>query len=65
MTGACQAPLSRAFPREKYWSGLSFPSPGDLSDPEMEPVSPVFCVGITIPIEGRREDKEIKMHRME
>ena len=37
-----QAPLSRGFPREEYWSGLPFPSPGDLSDPEMEPVSPAW-----------------------
>jgi len=27
------------FPRQKYWSGLPFPSPGDLPDPEMEPAS--------------------------
>ena len=26
---AHQAPLSRGFPRQEYWSGLSFPSPGD------------------------------------
>ena len=31
-TIACQAPLSMGFPRQEYWSGLSFPSPGDLSD---------------------------------
>ena len=41
-TVARQAPLSRGFPREDYWSGLPFPSPGDLSDPEMEPVSPAW-----------------------
>jgi len=28
-----QAPLSIGFPREEYWSGLPFPSPGDLPDP--------------------------------
>ena len=27
------------FPRQEYWSGLSFPSPGDLPDPGIEPVS--------------------------
>ena len=27
------------FPRQEYWSGLPFPSPGDLPDPEIEPVS--------------------------
>ena len=30
------------FPRQEYWSGLPFPSPGDLSDPGIEPVSPAF-----------------------
>ena len=32
----CQAPLSMVFPRHEYWSGLLFPTPGDLLDPEME-----------------------------
>ena len=32
-TVALQAPLSMGFPRQEYWSGLPFPSPGDLSDP--------------------------------
>ena len=38
-TVACQAPLSVGFPRQEYWSGLPFPSPGDLPDPGIEPVS--------------------------
>ena len=33
----CQAPLSMGFSRQEYWSGLPFPSPRDLPDPEMEP----------------------------
>ena len=37
---AHQAPLSMRFSRQEYWSGLPFPSPGDLSDPGMEPRSP-------------------------
>ena len=40
-TVAHQAPLSMGFPRQEYWSGLPFPSPGDLPDPEIEPASPV------------------------
>ena len=36
---ACQAPLSMGFSREKYWSGLPCPPPGDLPDPGTEPVS--------------------------
>ena len=35
----CQAPLSMGFSRQEYWSGLPFPSPRDLPDPEMEPKS--------------------------
>ena len=35
----CQAPLSMEFPRQGYWRGLPFPSPGDLPDPGMERVS--------------------------
>ena len=38
---ARQAPLFMGFPRQEYWSGLPFPSPGDLPDPGMEPESPV------------------------
>ena len=30
-----QSPLSMAFPRQEYWSGLSFLSPGDIPDPWM------------------------------
>ena len=30
------------FPRQEYWSGLPFPSPGDLPDPGMEPRSPAL-----------------------
>ena len=34
-----QAPLSMGLFRQEYWSGLSFPPPGDLSDTEIEPMS--------------------------
>ena len=37
-TVACQAPLSMGFSRQ-YWSGLPFPSPGDLPNPGIEPAS--------------------------
>jgi len=37
-TIACQAPLSTGCSRQEYWSGLPFPSPGDLPDPGIEPV---------------------------
>ena len=42
-TVARQAPLSMGFPGEEYWSGLPFPSPGDLLDPGIEPESPVLA----------------------
>ena len=38
-TGAHQAPLSVEFFRQEYWDELSFPSPGDLPDPGIEPKS--------------------------
>ena len=36
------APLSMGFLRQEYWSGLPFPSPGDLPDPAIEPRSPAL-----------------------
>ena len=36
---ACQAPLSMEFLRQEYWSGLPFPTPGDLPDPGIKPAS--------------------------
>ena len=39
-TVACQAPLFMGFSRQEYWSGLPFPSPGDLPDPGIEARSP-------------------------
>ena len=41
---ACQAPLSMGSSRQEYWSGLPFPSPGDLPHPGIEPVSPALQV---------------------
>ena len=41
-TVAYQAPLSMGFSRQEYWSGLPFPSPGDLPDPGIEPRSPAL-----------------------
>ena len=41
-TVAYQAPLSMGFSGQEYWSGLPFPSPGDLLDPGIEPGSPVL-----------------------
>ena len=41
-TVAHQAPLSTGFSRPESWSGLPFPSPGDLPDPEIKPGSPTL-----------------------
>ena len=38
----CQAPLSMGFPRQEYWSGLPFPSPGYLPNPEIKPRYPAL-----------------------
>ena len=38
----CQAPLSVGFSKQEYWSGLPFPSPGDLPDPGIEAESPAL-----------------------
>ena len=37
-----QAPLSMGFSRQEYWSGLPFPSPGNLPDPGIKPRSPAL-----------------------
>ena len=42
---ARQAPLSIGFSRQEYWSGLPFPSPGDLPDPGIKPPSPALTGG--------------------
>ena len=38
-TVARRAPLSMGFSGQEYWSGLPFPSPGDTTDPGIEPAS--------------------------
>ena len=43
-TAAHKAPLSMGFPRQAYWRGLSFPTPGNLPDPGFEPTSRVSAV---------------------
>ena len=49
-TEAYQAPPSMGFSRQECWSGLPFPSPGDLSDPGIEPGSPALSAD-TLPSE--------------
>ena len=49
-TIAHQVPLSMVFSRQEYWSGLPFPSAGDLSDPGIEPISPTLAGGFFLPL---------------
>ena len=41
-TVAYKAPLSMGFSRQRYWSGLPFPSPADLPNPGIKPGSPTL-----------------------
>ena len=50
------------FPRQEYWSGLPFPSLGDLSDPGIEPTSPAL-VGRFFTIEPPEKAKDHITHR--
>jgi len=64
-TVARQAPLSMGFSRQDYWSGLPFPSPGDLPYPGLEPTSlasPVL-VGRFFTTSTRQEAGKFKMLR--
>ena len=47
-TVAHQASLSTEFPRQEYWSGFLFPSPGDPPDPGIKPVFPALAGGFFI-----------------
>ena len=53
-TVACQATLFMGFFRQEYWSGLPFPSPGELSHPGTEPASPALVGGfLTAELPGK------------
>ena len=57
---AYQAPLSMGFSRQEYWSGLPFPSPGDLPHPGIEPKSPALQTD-AVPSEppGKHYDRKV------
>ena len=49
------------FPRQEYWSGVPFPSPGDLPDPGIEPTSPALAGGfLTTELPGYYNDESEK-----
>ena len=56
-TVARQVPLSMGFSRQEHWSGLPFPSPGDLPDPGVEPRSPALQTD-SLPAEPQRSPQE-------
>ena len=50
------------FPRQEYWSGLPFPSPGDLPDPGIEPSSPALAGwSFTIEPPGKPEERMLML----
>ena len=59
-TVAHQAPLSMGFTRQDYWSGLPFPSPGDLPDPGIKPRSPALQAD-ALPSEPPGKPKEMAL----
>ena len=67
-TSACQTPLSVGFSRKKYWSGLPFPTQGDLPDSGIEPVSPVSSAwqAGSLPLShlGNLEIKHTNLHKV-
>ena len=67
-TVARQVPLSMGFSRQEYCSGLPFPPPGDLPDPEIKPVSlvsPALAGGFfTTEPPGKAHSKEQISHNL-
>ena len=59
---AHQAPLSMEFSRQEYWSGLPFPTPGDLPDPGIKPGSPALQAD-SLPSEPPGKPNEILCKR--
>ena len=60
-TAVYQAPQSTGFSRQEYWSGLPFPSPGDLPNPGIEPRSPTFQAdALTSEPPGKPDKRHIK-----
>ena len=60
-TVAYQAPLSMGFPRQEYWSGLPFPSPGDLPDPGIKPRSLALQADRRFTIWATRDDPMLQL----
>ena len=62
-TVVLQVPLSTGFPRQEYWSELPFPSPGDLPDPGVEPLSlALWGLFFTAEPPGKLQDRHIHIY---
>ena len=57
-TVAHQGPLTMGFPRQEYWNGLPFPSPGDLPYLGIEPMSPALQVD-SLPMSHQRSPETL------
>ena len=65
-TTAYQAPPSTGFSKQEYWSGLPFPSPGDLPNPGIEPGFPAFQAdALTSEPPGKPHPKKKKIIKKE
>ena len=64
-TVAHQAPLSMGFPKQEYWSGLPFPSPGNLPNPGIKPNTPASAGRVyTVPsgnLNVKKKKKKIEI----
>jgi len=63
-TAACQAPPPIGFSRQEHWSGVPFPSPGDLPDLGIEPRSPALqAYSLPTELQGKPQRRsETKSH---
>ena len=61
-TVAYQVPPSMGFSRQEYWSGLPFPSPGDLPNPGTEPGSPALQADALTPEPPGKQPKTYFKH---
>ena len=61
-TVAQQAPLFMELSRQEYWNGLLFPSPGDLPNPEINPVSSALACGFFTTVTPGKPDHMFTHH---
>ena len=62
-TIACQTPLPTELSRQEYWSGLPFPSPEDIPNPEIKPRSPALQAD-SLPSEPLGKPKNTGVRRL-